>query len=417
MRNKLFFLFLLAILTVIPTTLSAQRYFNSPLSRFNIGTLEKTGSFRSLAMGGTGTAVRTHDNIYFSNPASYSALDTNSFVFDFALDYNILSLSNGSDSYKSDDMGFHHIIMGFPISKKWGAALGIMPYSNSYYDLEGEDSMGSSVDHSGEGGITKLFVGTGIEVFKGLSLGSNMNILYGEITRSNYYLFDDDNVNNILSTEYLYLRGVTFDLGAQYSYDFGKNYFVNIGANTTFGNNLGSTYKLNTYTSNDYTSSIISTFEDDSTKAMMPTTLDAGISFGIKDKLVVAIDYATSEWSKATIYGSDGYLANSNSLRLGVEYIPEKQSYYNFLERMEYRLGGHIDNTYINLSYGQVKEYGFTFGLGIPMRRSYSKVNLYMDYSKKSLPSASTITHLEDCLSFGISLNLYELWFEQTLYK
>ncbi len=418
MRNKLLILLSIIVISAIPVSLPAQRYFNSPLSRFNVGTFEKSASFRSLGMGGTGMAIRTNDNIYPVNPASYSALDTNSFVFDFAVDYSILSLSDGDQSYMSDDMGFNHFSLGFPVAKNWGMAIGISPYSNSYYNLEGEDDLGSSINHNGEGGLTKLFLGTGTELFSGLSLGVNMNIYYGEITRRNYYLYNESNVNNILNTEYLFLRGLNFDAGLQYVNVFDNGYFLNIGAGTTFGNDLKSTYTVDTKTYNTAVTNTLYYLSDDSTKAMMPTSLNAGVSFGITNKLVFAVDYLYSAWSKASIYGAEGYLADSRSLRFGLEYIPDKQSYSNLVERFEHRLGFHFDNDYLKVSSGQVKEYGITYGIGIPMRRSYSKVNLFMDYSRKTLPSGSSVTHLEDCLTFGISMNIYEThWFMRALYE
>ena len=362
-------------------------------------------------------AIRTNDNIYPVNPASYSALDTNSFLFDFAIDYSYLSLSDGDQNYFSDDMGFNHFFIGFPVAKNWGVAIGIAPYSNSYYDLQGEDEFGSSVDHYGEGGLTKLFIGTGSEIFKGLSLGVNMNIFYGEITRKNYYLYNDSRVNNIISMEYLFLKGMNFDAGLQYAHSFDNGYFLNIGAGTTIGNDLKSTYTVNTETYNSAVNNTLYYFNDDSTKAKLPTSLNAGVSFGITNKLVLAFDYLYSPWSQAIIYGADGYLADSRSLRFGVEYIPDKQSYSNLVDRFEYRLGFHLDNNYLKVSSGQVKEYGITYGMGIPMRRSYSKVNLFMDYSRKTLPSGSSVTHLEDCFTIGVSMNIYERWFLKTRYE
>ena len=86
MQNKLIIVIFISLFSFAYTA-SGQKHINSPYSRFNIGTLEPEGSFRSLGMGGVGTAMRDNSSIYFSNPASYSSLDTISFVFDFGLDY------------------------------------------------------------------------------------------------------------------------------------------------------------------------------------------------------------------------------------------------------------------------------------------------------------------------------------------
>ena len=86
-------IFLLLLLT---SQLSVgQKLVNSPYARFGPGTLEPAGSFKSLGMGRTGVAYTDPLNITYQNPASYSRLDTNSFVFDFGVDYRIIVLSDG----------------------------------------------------------------------------------------------------------------------------------------------------------------------------------------------------------------------------------------------------------------------------------------------------------------------------------
>ncbi len=115
---------LTAILILIPLYTSGQKLVNSPIARYNLGILEPAGSFRSLGMGGTATAMRNNTTLYYTNPASYSSLDTNSFVFDFGIDYGINLLSDGNDTYLSEDMSFDHILIGFPLSKKLGLCPG-----------------------------------------------------------------------------------------------------------------------------------------------------------------------------------------------------------------------------------------------------------------------------------------------------
>jgi hypothetical protein len=178
-----------------------QKLVNSPFSRFNIGTMEPAGSFRSIGMGGTGTAIRDNSSIYFSNPASYSSLDTNSFIFDFGLDYGINYISEGTGKYSSEDMNFDHLLMGFPIKKGWGFAAGVYSLSNGYYALSNtidENSpdydpiTGDYVEyHGGDGSLTNFFLGTGLNITKNISAGINMSILFGKLTRTNQLDFTD----------------------------------------------------------------------------------------------------------------------------------------------------------------------------------------------------------------------------------
>src|SRR5664279_5128313 len=137
MQNKLIFIIFVSLFSVCYTA-SGQKNIDSPYSRFNLGSLQPEGPFRSLGMGGVGTAMRNNSAISYTNPASYSSLDTLSFVFDIGMDYGRNSISNGGSTYSSSDLNFNHLIMGFPLSKRWGFAVGIVPWSSGYYKISDE---------------------------------------------------------------------------------------------------------------------------------------------------------------------------------------------------------------------------------------------------------------------------------------
>src|SRR5450759_136534 len=194
MQHKLIIVTFISLFSFAFTS-TGQKLINSPYSRFNIGTLEPAGSFRSLGMGGIGTSMRDNSSIYFSNPASYSSLDTNSFIFDFGLDYGKNILSDGISRFSSDDINFDHLLMGFPVAKGWGVAVGIIPLSNGYYkmsetvlknDMNYDSLIGEyTSSHSGDGGFTNFFLGSGININKNFSAGINMTILFGQVKRLN----------------------------------------------------------------------------------------------------------------------------------------------------------------------------------------------------------------------------------------
>jgi len=426
MQNKLIIVIFISLFSFAYTA-SGQKLIDSPYSRFNLGSLQPEGSFRSLGMGGVGTAMRDNSTIYYTNPASYCSLDTISFVFDFGVDYGRNFIANGGSKYSSADIDFNHLIMGFPLAKGWGFALGVVPVSSGYYKITqtvtstdpGYDSNTGeyTINHDGDGGLTKIFVGSGFKIGKNFSIGANLSFLTGQLKRDNSFVFVDfSNVFNNNSEEKLILNGVNFDYGIQYTASFKNNYFLNIGASMTSGANYNTKYNQLSvkYTAFNVTDTI-SYVPNSSLKTFIPATYRFGLSFGKLNKFTTGIDYIMTKWSTSKIPGSTGYAADTKELRFGAEYIPDKFSNYNYISRIEYRIGGHVGDNYLIINGQQLKEYGASIGIGLPMLL-YSKTNLYFDFTSK-VGSAASNLHTENYLTIGISFNLYDNWFLKRKYN
>ena len=432
MQNKLLIISFISLFILVPSV-KGQKLVNSPYSRFNIGTINPAGSFRSLSMGGTGIAMRDNNTIYFANPASYSSIDTTSFIFDFGMDYSINKLSNEAQSYSSNDMNFNHLLMAFPTLKGWGFALGVIPVSNGSYNLTsivdvgdpGYDPLTGKVTsyHKGSGGFTDFFLGTGINITKNLSAGVNMNVLFGNVQRINQYDFADAaSTFNQISVEKLRINGINLDYGLQYSLKMKKDYFFTAGLSLTAAKNYHSNIEKLSVRSAQYvyppyspdTLSYINSNSRDSTR--FPLTMRFGLSFGKREKFVVGIDYIYSDWANARIYGSESGLASTKALLMGIEYIPDKYSNTSYLSTIEYRLGSHFSNDYFIINGEQIKDWGLSCGLGLRLRNTPSRINLYFDYTRKNA-NISKGLHNEDIYSIGISLNLYDWWFMKRKYE
>jgi hypothetical protein len=429
MRNKLITVIFFSLFSFVYTA-TAQKLIDSPYSRFNLGTLQSQGSFRGLSMGGVGTAIRDNSSIYYSNPASYSSLDTNSFVFDFGVDYGRNFIKGSSTKFSSDDINFNHLIMGFPLAKGWGFAVGIVPMSSGYYKITGEVTSATpgydpiigeyNIFHSGDGGITKIFLGTGLRIWKNLSIGGNLTFLSGQINRENQFIFssaeDVSTTYHNSSQEKISISGIGTDWGMQYTIPLKNNYFINLGASLSAGTNYKSKYNQLSikYTSYGIVDTIAFSAQN-SAKIYIPGTLSLGISFGKKNKFTTAIDYIATKWSSSKIPGSSGYAADTRDLRIGAEFIPNRFANYSYLSRVEYRIGGHIGDNYLIINGEQIKEYGASIGIGLPLPKTLSKANFYMDFTRKS-GSLSNSLHNEDYISVGVSLNLYDFWFVKRKY-
>jgi len=126
---------LICLLTLLTAGAAGQKNVQSPYARFGIGNLEQQGPFRTKAMGGISSGIRNSLTLNFTTPASYSSMDTSSFIFDFGLDYGIIRLSEGDQTFWSQDVNFSHLMLGFPIMKNWGVVAAVMPYSNGSYNI------------------------------------------------------------------------------------------------------------------------------------------------------------------------------------------------------------------------------------------------------------------------------------------
>ena len=427
MHKRLIIINLIVLLSFSFTS-TAQKQINSPYSRFNIGALEPQGSFKSRGMGGIGTGMRDNNSIFNMNPASYSSLDTNSFTFDFGFDFALSVLKEGDNKYSSNDMNFNHLFLGFPIIKGWGVATGIAPVTYGYYSiyeevLEGDSNYDPltgpySTYHSGKGGLSNFFFGTGVNITRNFAAGINMTIMFGVLERSYSLQFENlENYYHNTANEKLQVHGINFDYGIQYMAKIREDYFFNAGFSLTAGKTYKSNYDYLVERTSAYNDvDTVAFTSEKSTPVFLPGNYKLGISFGKKNKFTTGFDYISAKWSKSEIPGYSGYAADTKTYMWGMEIIPDKYANFSFIKRMEYRFGAHIGDNYLIINGEQVREVGASFGIGIPMRRSLSRANLFVDYTKKTGAEAAGL-HTERILTIGGSLNIYDFWFIKRKYN
>lgn len=417
---------LICLLALLTSGVTGQKSVYSPFARYGIGILEQPGAFRTRAMGGISSGIRNNLTLNYPTPSSYSSIDTASFIFDFGLDYSVVRLTEGDLSSKSQDMTFSHMMIGFPIMKGWGFAAAIVPYSNGAYSI-GFKSTGNQIEgslyerHIGSGGFQKIILGTGFSPVKQFSAGINMFIVFGETSRMNDFVFTGDlNYFNTRKQSNSALNGIGIDASVQFMIPLSNARFFNGGLTYTPGYNLKTVnddilYRYSNYQSNYY--SAFDTLYNNTTKttSSMPHSLRGGFTMGKNDKFTAGADIVYTKWSGASLPGTYGTLEDAISLHAGAEYIPDKYSNYSFFNRMEYRIGCRYGESYTLIGGDNLKEYGITFGTGIPMRRSRSRLSLVVDLSTNG--NSSVGVPRETRLSVGASLNLFDYWFLKRQYE
>jgi hypothetical protein len=135
--------FLLAGMLIMPALLFAQFNNNtsSPYSRFGLGDLQPYSFGRTSAMGGASLASRNNQQINISNPASYTAVDSLAFMFEFGVRGKFANYSNDISSMNALDANFSYFAMNFQITNWMATSIGLTPYSDVGYDVEINDEV------------------------------------------------------------------------------------------------------------------------------------------------------------------------------------------------------------------------------------------------------------------------------------
>jgi hypothetical protein len=76
---------------------------------------------------------------------------------------------------------------------------------------------------------------------------------------------------------------------------------------------------------------------------------------------------------------------------------------------MAYRLGGHYHNSYLQLDGEQLKDYGISFGVGLPLRNTKSSFNLTLEAGRRGTLENNLIR--ENYLFLSFSVTLHDFWF------
>ena len=138
-----------------------------------------------------------------------------------------------------------------------------------------------------------------------------------------------------------------------------------------------------------------------------PLVWGAGLTYKYDQKLLVGVDYTMQNWGKALFFGKTDSLQNRSKLAIGAEYIPDVRG-RKYSDRIRYRAGFNVSDPYYKVNGSSpAKNFGITFGVGLPLRNSATVVNASVEYGKVG---ASSMLR-EDYLKLTFSAAFNEMWF------
>ena len=405
--------------------LNAQIRIASPYSRYGLGDLSGNNNAWNFSLGQTGIALRSPSHINYTNPASYGAFDSLSFVFEGGFSAESVRLTSRFQSTSRSYASLGYLSFGFPITKWWKTALGLVPFSDVGYNVlstEESTSAGTILTlYSGSGGINRFFWGNAFNITKDLSVGVNVSYLFGNATRESVVVFFDSlhsmdyKIDNYVTTGDFY-----FNFGAQYRIRLKSDKSIILGAVfapntnlTAHASALAQTYLISN-TGVEYPKDTIAVVNAYKGSILLPWTAGGGITFQKTDKFLITVDYRYQNWKSYQAFGSSDSLANSYQFSVGGEIIPNADNYGNYLARVRYRLGFFFDRTYLQLRGRQLNEYGISLGFGLPLRGMKTMMNIGGQFGARGTVQGDLIR--ETYFKFVLGFSIYEHWFHKRKY-
>ncbi len=430
--NKISAVLLLAAILVSALDTSAQNTISSPYTKYGIGETNLYTNAINSAMGGVGYAMRRNNMVNYKNPASYSAVDTTSFVFDIGFYTDITSLRSSVAKSSGSIGGISHILFAFPVHKTLKIAGGLLPVSTidfSAAETFKQDTVNIGhykTTYSGEGGVNKVFLGLAYQpsermgALHNLALGFNVSYMFGNYYRSSTTSFPDSVsfLSSRIEKNYR-ISAFTFDFGLQYFQPLNNGDVIGIGAHYDFPCNMPTEnqYRHYTFTSSAGLETVRDSvqYRDDQGNIRLPQSIGAGVSYERENKFFAAFDATFTQWTAFEVQGITypEIMRDNYRFNFGTEYKPD--SYGNYLQKISYRFGLHYSTGELFLENNRISSYGVALGFGLPIKKRGTQVNVTLEYGHQGTKADNLIE--KDYFRIGVSFSAKDVWFFKRKYQ
>lgn len=435
--------FILVICLTAASELIGQLNTLSPYSRYGIG-VSQTATFNgSVGLSGTGQAWRpsnyrpeVYDSLARSgatfndrntnyinvhNPASFSNFSLT--TYEAGMFSQTVNYENNGQSQRKSFANFSHLAMAFPVGSKWGMVFGIKPYSSTGYDFERNATLNGtdvSYKYSGSGGLNEIFVGTGVQLAKNWSAGVNAKFLFGKRLETERVVYGSG-VSNFFNTldqrNYVY-NDFNFDIGVQYFKDLDLNKRIIFGVTAAPIANVSAieTQLIRSYKGREEFEIIRDTiYQLDERKidVNIGSKYSAGIGYENKGKWIVLMDYNFINMDNVLLE-SNVRATDNHQVSVGFERFTKQSAFGSYFKQMGYRLGGHYYSSMMEIDGTAIPDFGMSFGLVLPLRKSFSTLNFSVEVGERGSISGNLVREQYLNLYFGITIN--DKWFIKRKY-
>lgn len=394
----------------------AQEGSSSPYSFYGIGEVRFKGTAENRAMGGV-SVEQDSIHINLENPASFAHLKLTTFTVGGT--YNTTRLKSDTNEEKARRTTLDYLAVGLPMGKL-GVGFGLIPYSSVGYKIQSLSTVTDAISsrYNGSGGLNKAFLGVGYKINPNLSVGVDVNYNFGRIETTSFeYITGVTIGTSEMNTANL--SGVNFNLGAMYQRKFTDKLNLYGAINYTLENTLNSRNTRNISTAFYNSTFDISTVdilgeETTKNKLTFPSKLSVSAGIGEARRWLIGgkVSYQKSP-GEANSYNmaSNVEYGRYGSVSLGGYFIPNYNSFNNYLKRIVYRGGLRYEKTGLVINSESVNDMALTLGIGMPVSGTFSNINVGLELGKRGTTNAGLVQENYANISVGFSFS--DKWFNK----
>jgi long-subunit fatty acid transport protein len=357
----------------------AQGLGNSPYSRLGLGDYNpNTGGVRQMGMGGVGLAAPNAVNINELNPALLYFVPRTTFEAGYTGQYKTVKNAKASGRTGSGTLGY--LSLAVPLSSKWGAAIGLKPFSSVDYEstvVEAvENGPASSLalkQRKGSGGISEAYFAQGYHITKSLSVGVTASYLFGSIDQNNATTVQTDG-NAVLESavirDHTHYSDFAFRAGIHYRQKLSKDLRLNLAGVYSFQSKLGgqrdSTQELQD--ANGSTTGVVLATRSSDGSTTLPALAQFGISLDNDKNWSANLDVSHQKWSGFQSFGkTESAFQDTWRLGVGGEFTPDPGSVEHYFRRVTYRVGVNVGQMPYQFGGQTLYDRSVSWGFAFPM--------------------------------------------------
>lgn len=408
----------------------AQTSTSSPYSKYGLGEIRGEHLPQLRAMGGISTGVRglgSYFNVNSSNPASFSAIRL--MAIDIGVYGNLSTQERDNVKQNNYDFSLGYLSFAVPVTSKSAMSFGIQPFSDVGYRYSSPgviDTINVNNVYAGEGGISKAYLGYGVQIGKHLSVGASAGYLFGKLENSREAQFPlDAGALNSKIENIQKINGFSFNYGLQYFTNFTDDLGFVLGYSGTSSNSLRSKETeawLRTFGNSSEVDENVALdtarFVDLGRKDIsMPMQHKVGFSLTKRNKWLIGADFNYGQWSDYKEGDAASPFEDSYGVAVGANITPDYTS-NKYLNVVDYRIGFRYDKTHLLVANEQIKDMAVTVGLGLPLpsnrQSTFYKINFSADLGQRGSLNNSLVK--ENYLTLRLGFTLNDRWFQRYQY-